>query len=107
MSEHPSLTLNQPKPKTAKETLSNLTTEADKIKSQASSLKEASNLLAESSSLLANEFDSIDALQALAGIEAKIDMFTAKYTAVLDKIEANVDIEKEALTNLLKLTNTV
>ena len=106
--EHPSLTIHKkPELKTAKETLSNLTLEADKIKTQASSLKEASHLLVESSSLLANEFDSIDALQALAGIEAKIDAFISRYDSVLDKLAANADLEHEALMQLKKLTTKV
>ena len=93
--EHPSLNVNQQlTQKTAQETLNTLNLQVQTIKEKVVSLKEQT-------SLIEAEFNSLDALTVLAGIEAKLDAFIRRYDAVLSKTEENLVLEREALQKLL------
>ena len=91
----PSLNLNpQLTTKSAQETLNTLNLQVQTIKDKVSSLKEQT-------SLIETEFNSLEALTVLAGVEAKIDAFIRRYDAVLTKTEENLMLEREALQKLL------
>lgn len=92
MSNHPSLTTPQ-KPKTLQETMNEL--EAFSL-----TLQEKSLQVTEEAVQIGKAFQQVDALKILGEMETGQQDFITRYSAVLDKLEANATLENEILTAL-------
>jgi len=92
--EHPSL--REKEKKTAVESLEATKSEIERLRLKTASLKE-------SAELIEAQIASLKVYEVIADLQASVKEFAGRYGSVLDKVEANADVEAELLAQARKV----